>query len=180
MRKILATLAILLTSAILTLGWDSDEQNQLSFTASFEVPGASPEQLREWADDWFYSRVFFNSTDTMLSRLGIDDNIFSFTFGPIQLRRKQHVISANVSIACFSGHYIVEIINIRGICWCGDVMSGDRYYMTSDGSMTTRFPFPGAYRRNYWKIRQSIEEDFFPRLCASIHRSMLEHAELDL
>lgn len=181
MRKILVSLAIVLATAISAWGLDSDEQNQLSFSARYEVPGAKPEHLRVWVRNWFQlENEFVNLFNSTCESTGAGDNVFSFHFNDCQLKQKKYDIAATVYIFCAEGYYVIEMTSIHGHALNENIMGGRRLTMTADGTEINRFMFPNFYRRSYWKIRQSIEEDFFPRLCASIHRSMLEHAELEL
>lgn len=181
MRKILVSLAIVLATAISAWGLDSDEQNQLSFSARYEVPGAKPEQLKEWVHSWFRpGNEFMNIFNSIFKSSGAGDNVYSFLFYDCQLKQKKYDIAATVYIFCAEGYYVIEMTSIHGHALNENVMGRGRVTMTSDGTEVKRILFPNFYRRSYWKIRQSIEEDFFPRLCASIHRAMLEHAELEL
>ncbi|MBQ7623013.1 MAG: hypothetical protein IJS66_04680 [Bacteroidales bacterium] len=184
MRKIIVSLSVAFVP-LLAYSWSSpkDEPNQLSYVYENVVPGATVAQLETWASDWYRGgNEFFNDSNSNEECLavimcpGIYNDLFVFNFWHYRLRQKQHVIAAKVSIACFNGRYIVEMTNIMGTFWGGDIMEDGRFFMTADGTRLARFPFRSVCRRNYWKIRQSIEEDFFPRLCASIHRAMLEHA----
>ena len=160
---------------------DSDEQNQLSFSARFEVPGAKPEQLKEWVHSWFRpGNEFMNIFNSIFKSSGAGDNVYSFHFYDCQLKQKKYSIAATVYVFCAEGYYVIDMTSIHGFALSENVMNGLRVTMTADGTEINRFMFPNFYRRSYWKIRQSIEEDFFPRLCASIHRAMLEHAELEL
>ncbi|MBQ7622929.1 MAG: hypothetical protein IJS66_04250 [Bacteroidales bacterium] len=192
MRKILIVLCLALLPFIVSyaqhMHYDEKsgkyyfyEPNALSFSIEYDIPGSSPEQLRIWADEWLRpGNEFVDFRNSIIKSFGYGDNTYTFTIYNVPLKQKKYSISATVYIYCTEGHYLIEMTYIHGHARGENVMGGSRVTMTSDGTEINRFMFPNFYRRSYWKIRQSIEEDFFPRLCASIHRAMLEHAELEL